>query len=334
MSEGPDPGLAVLDFVFKSMMIDTEWSVREPRGFTWWAHRFAQRVWAEPARLDAAGEAIRVHAETDLLHKIPSNPQTAERFAVLNRSASLSAFVWDPEKERASLHCSAYVHAENVGWLKYLLAAAVSIQVADAHIKVDGLAKVLGGEPDVSGHPSHGPRKAMDDMLNIIEGLFVPAGRDPSPFTEADFSAALGMKPNPWLLATGGPAGMTAEFSFSDDVPAALGGKGTALFQASAEGSHPQLGSGALLRLTLPVELAADRAALLVGELNAAETREWGRCHLLGAWCTDPTGITFVTFLPAAVHRRGLLEAMVWSMALRARWAKEYLGSVPPDSGI
>ena len=46
-----DAGLQVVEFVYRTMRIDEEWSIREPRGFTWWGHQLAQRVWAEPARL-------------------------------------------------------------------------------------------------------------------------------------------------------------------------------------------------------------------------------------------------------------------------------------------
>jgi hypothetical protein len=61
--------------------------------------------------------------------------------------------------------------------------------------------------------------------------------------------------------------------------------------------------------------------------LNLAEASDWTECHFMGAWCVDKVlGTTFVTFLPAAVYRRGLLDALVLSMAVRAKWTKRYLG--------
>ncbi len=46
-----DVGPEVLQFLLDGLSIDPAWALREPRSFTWWAHRLAQRVWAEPVRL-------------------------------------------------------------------------------------------------------------------------------------------------------------------------------------------------------------------------------------------------------------------------------------------
>jgi len=70
---------------------------------------------------------------------------------------SLSALVWSEQGKKISLHTAACFHAQNAPWLQPLFLAAVGIQVADAHIKAEGLARVLGGEPDVSTHPRSGP---------------------------------------------------------------------------------------------------------------------------------------------------------------------------------
>ena len=31
-----DPGPEMIDYIFSLMKIDQDWSVREPRAFTWW----------------------------------------------------------------------------------------------------------------------------------------------------------------------------------------------------------------------------------------------------------------------------------------------------------
>jgi hypothetical protein len=140
------------------------------------------------------------------------------------------------------------------------------------------------------------------------------------------------------MLAFGGDAGepaLTAEFPFYDDRPAIMTGRaGTALLIASAQERHPQLGSGVLLRLTLPDPPGGGSQELsqlseIAHELNRAEAREWAPSHFLGAWCAHSkqpvSGISFVTFLPAGVHAPGLLQAFILNSGLRARWAKEYL---------
>lgn len=138
-----DLGLQTVEFVYRTMGIDDEWSIREPRGFTWWGHELAQRVWTEPARMSAGLEVYRLHAETALLRDVGDEMNPSERLAVFNHVASLNAYVWDPAARRVSLHCNVNVHADNVAWLQKILGAAVGIQAADAHIKV-GLAEVSG----------------------------------------------------------------------------------------------------------------------------------------------------------------------------------------------
>ena len=132
---------------------------------------------------------------------------------------SMSAFMFKPENQRLKMHCSAYFHGENARWLGALFSAAVAIQAADAHIKLDGVATLLNPRPDQSQHPVSGTRKEPDDMLNVIEAVFAPQGRGPSSFGKGDFASALAMEPSPWVLANGDDSGMTAEFPFPGCMP-------------------------------------------------------------------------------------------------------------------
>jgi len=53
-----DPiGSQVIDYVYAQMKVSEKWSLRQERGFTWWGHTVAQRVWADPltpARADTS----------------------------------------------------------------------------------------------------------------------------------------------------------------------------------------------------------------------------------------------------------------------------------------
>jgi len=321
MSAPLDTGLEVLDFVKTSMQIDDQWSVQGTRGFTWWAYRLAQRISAEPARHSHGFEVARLSAETDLLRNVPSTRRTAERIALLNHHASLSAFIWDPDARRVRLRCSAGVHRETLGTVKNLFAAAVSLQVADAHIKVDGLAKLLGGEPDVSSHPGSGPRSDMDDMLHVIERLYAPEGRKPTPFTPADFARAAQMKPAPWSKVTSDDGALNAVLN-AERYPS-----GTGLLFATGSQRHPQLGSGLLVLLRIPTSFEKDLALALCHELNLAEAHAWEIPYCFGAWCPQPDSpdLAYVTFFPTAVCRPGFIEAMSVQMAARAMWARGQL---------
>jgi hypothetical protein len=87
------------------------------------------------------------------------------------------------------------------------------------------------------------------------------------------------MEPSPWVLANGRESGMTAEFPFPGCMPP------TALLKVTAEERHPQLGSGALFVLKLPVSLPEVNAEELANKLNCAEAVEWTGCHCFGGWC-------------------------------------------------
>ncbi len=329
-----DVGPQVLTFLFDALKIDDAWALREPRSFTWWAHRLEQRVWAEPARSSYDHDVVRVHAATALLRGVPDTADVRARLAAINRFMSLGALVPSRTGDRIILHSAACFHAQNVAWLQPLFLAAVGIQVADAHIKADELARLLGGEPDVSVHPRSGARGEPDEILSVIATVIAPGGADASPWTEGDFKATSEMRPRPWVLATSGAAGMTAEFPFTGDRPAGMApGPETALLTVSSTERHPQLGSGLLLRLQLPFNVSKERGVDLSWMLNALETTSETNAHRLGAWCLGPAppgrpdarSITFVSFVPAVAYRKGLLDVLATDMAIRTRWAAHAL---------
>jgi len=327
MDNPEDVGPQVIDYVFRSLQIDPKWSIREARKFTWWGHRLAQKVWADPVRMVQGYGIVRVHAETDLLKDVSTNQRTFERVSAFNAlGASMSAYVFQPENQRLKTRCSAPFHQENAQWLGALFSAAVAIQAADAHIKLDGAASLLRARPDESEHLASGARKEPDDMLNVIETLITPQGRGPSRFGKNDFASALAMKPSPWVLANGGDSGITAEFPFPGCMPP------TALLKVSAEERHPQLGSGAFFVLQLPVRLSGENGEELANKLNCAEAADWTDCHFFGGWCKDPDdNLAFVLFIPSTLRRPGLLENLLYGMANRAKWSNEFLAS---DKGI
>src|SRR6266540_4516156 len=111
--EKTDLGLQVIRSIHDALEVPAEWSLEAHRNFTWWAHRLAQHVWAEPARSSNEIEVVRIHASTDLLRKVPDAERTVEGLSALNRFATLSALVWERESAEVVLHAAAYVHARN-----------------------------------------------------------------------------------------------------------------------------------------------------------------------------------------------------------------------------
>ena len=79
------------------MRIDTEWSVVEERGFTWWAHRLRQRVRAEAPVLDNGDVLTAVRAETLVVEDVPPVGPMYELVTMLNAHCLLSSWVYDEE---------------------------------------------------------------------------------------------------------------------------------------------------------------------------------------------------------------------------------------------
>ncbi len=353
-----DVGPQLMNFVHEQMQIDAGWSLRGERDLTWWGHRLAQRIWAETVLVEDGDDIVRVHAETDVLRNVAASEQIARTLSVLNRNASLSAYIWDSQRGKISLRSSAYFHSENVPWLSRFFLSAISLQAAEAHLQPDALAKLVGGEVDESAHPQNGFREAKDEMLDVIRLLFGPEGRNPSRFTSEDFHAVMRLDPAPWVMANESEKGLTAEFPFAGCMPP------TALLTVDNEIRNPLLGSGLLILLRLPLTLSETDVDTVACQLNLAELKSPTRSHFMGSWCVDsernvnlmqrglllsgqsvPTGflekqakgtLSFCSFIPSASYRRGLLEVIIYSMAHRARWANQYLASeegVPREFG-
>jgi len=329
MTEQGDPGLDAVEHVYAQMQIDDEWSVFEPRGFTWWGHHLAQRVWAERPRDSFGMDVVRVHAETRLVRDVQPGDETWKLLNFLNHDASLSSLVFDAARGTIVFECSVFVHEQNVEWLKWLFMHAVAIQAAEAGGRAALLARELEGEIDVSEHPSSGQRPEPDDMLNVIRDVYYPNSQAPPPLTQREFQAALDIGPRSDVLANAGDGGLTAEFPFLGDVPAigmALGYRSadaapeSALLMMSIE-RYPRLGYGVLARLVLP-NGACDRDQA-EARLNLAETTNWTACHLLGGWCLSNLGLTFVTFVPTAACWPGVPVFLFQTMGSRVRWVRD-----------
>lgn len=322
-----DLGQETVTYLFDAMQVDPEWSVREDRGGVWWPGELAQRIWADPPRSGPTGPVFDVRAETDVIRNISPSERLTHMISVLNTHASLSALVYDEDQRLLRYACSMVIHQQNIDWARRLLSLAIAIQAVDAIIKLE-ISDVLGGVPAVSAHPVSGLRTSRDDMVNVVSQSIAPHGSGASsPFSAADFASIEELDPNPSVLTTADESGLTAEFPFlgpRSGAQASLEGRPpeTALLQITRNDRHPQLGSGCLVRLTLPVGADTEGMAL---ELNRREATLASDCHFLGAWCVGPIGLTFVTFLPAIAHRPGLLANIFMSSAIRTRWAREQI---------
>jgi hypothetical protein len=148
-------------------------------------------------------------------------------------------------------------------------------------------------------------------MLNVIEGVVAPMGREPSRWSGSELESFVEALQNPpCVLATGDGTGLSAEYPY---------GSATSLLRVHADEKNPRMGNGCLILYTLPTredETTAENAL----ELNGREVTSFTRAPFLGSWCPAEQGLTFVSFFPNAFHRDGLLTNMLTGAVLRARW--------------
>jgi hypothetical protein len=344
-----DVGPRVLRYVAELMQIDANWCVAEKRSITWWGHTLSQRIWADPFFVEDGDEIVRVHAEADFLRNVSESSSIPKLLSELNRDAALSGYMWNPGRRIIKLHCSAFVHSRNVEWLECLFAWAVAIQAAEAHSLAESLAMRLGAEIDTSAHPKNGPRNTPDEILGLTQFLANSHSKNTRAFTSEDFKNASHLGPKPWVMANAGENGFTADFPFPGCVPP------TALFTAENHATHPRLGVGLLLLLRLPMFCSSGEAEALAVKLNSAELINMTRTHFMGGWSVGrqrnktliekgvvlqmqsvssvtvneraSSTLSFCAFLPSVVRQPSVFPNLVFSMAYRARWANEFLGS-------
>ena len=317
---GVDRGLAAVRYVYDALRIDPWWSVGEDRGFTWWAGSLAQRVWSEPGLDDRGVLVYRLHAQTDLARGVDAG-LTTKMLNVANMSATTSALVVEPERSRLAYHASVWVHAGTLGWLSRLFATVAMLQAVDAHAKVDSLALLLGGEPHASAHPFSGARGEPDEMLGLGH-LVAFYGKQPSRWSGREQTYARAqLAPGPMAALTNGD-----ESGISMELP--FGGQ-SCLLQSTTTDAHPAIGSGMLVRLTLPSRAVPSADASTAGHLNRLELRSGARSHFLGSWVARDGVLSHVTFLPNLLKLdQGDALNLLRSEHLRARWVAGELAAV------
>ena len=335
--EYDDTGPEAVRFTYASMHVDWEWSVETPRGFAWWGHGLAQRVWAGEFRRDRGVDVTLMHLETDFLRNVRYDEKTMEGLNRLNADTAQFAFVYNPDDRRVRLHTTVYVHRQNLEWSKRLFTGAAGLQVSYAHMKAGEASRLFdGSEPDTSPHPEGGFREKPDDMLNAINLGFIPEGDLAEPIEGNEFAFAADCL-MPESLTTWDNQGLTSEFPFLGDEPVHVRltrglGPVTGLFQATSAKEHPLLGKGLLTTMQLPLSHPRDELLRMADVLNLLESREWTGCHMNGAWRIDEQDcLSFVSFLPIMSYRKQILANLAFSNRNRCRWAAMLLAADSND---
>lgn len=77
---GTDVGLDAVEYLFKALQVDEEWSIRRPRGFTWWSYRLAQHIDATEPWQDDEFQLSRI-PHSDGGRQFGRPLETAEEFS-------------------------------------------------------------------------------------------------------------------------------------------------------------------------------------------------------------------------------------------------------------
>lgn len=314
-----DLGLEIVDTIGHSLTLDDEWCVRDERGFTWWGHELAQRVWAEPGFDDDGFEIFRLHAQTDLLRDFDPTPASLAKLNALAGFATMSAHLIDEDAGTVRLAASMYAHSETERWVRKTFQLAVAMQAAEAQNTAALIAGTVGATAAATPHPVSGPRLERDDMLDVLHEIVAPYGELPSAWEGEEMEWTLdAVRRSPYtVLATGSETGMSAEFPFQSR---------TSLLTVTTEERNPELCNGALLLLHLPMTFAAAEGIAFATELSRRELESLTCAHFLGSWLWRDGGLCFVTFLPNMLYLgRGCLLNVVMSTAARAKWVAETL---------
>ena len=160
----------------------------------------------------------------------------------------------------------------------------------------DVFAESLSAEIDVTAHPSTGVREETDGMLEIINDVIRPKGEDPSCWIgeEMDELRSRINDTSQWF-SMGDETSLSAEYPYPGD---------TSLLNFSTSESNPRLGNG-LLALLRTRKGDPDGKTALDWNFKEHHGEKSLRFQSLGSWCVSETGLTYTSFFPNDMFRKG-----------------------------
>lgn len=312
-----DAGLDLVRRLHRNIQAEPKWCVWEERGFTWWGHNLAQRIWADPPLEDSEGATFqRLHAQTDVFDGFDKSDRQIQFLNILNHTCTLSALVPASDgSRRVRLCCSMLLFPDNGDFVWHVFSTAAAMQAAEAVIISSSIdeefrAGLLAAD---SQHPQSGPRLLADEMLDIIDAVIRPHGEGPSRYAGGAMGKlAKDLLRQPCLFASGSETGVTAEYPHPHH---------SYMLRLVTEDPHPRVGSGMLAMLNLPegendAETARTAMALNMYEIGSADTP----AHFLGSWCAGVHGLAFISFFPNTLANDGMPVSVAGNLIGRACW--------------
>ena len=314
-----DAGRQTVEWLYKdALQVDTEWSVRTERGFTWWPYRHAQRVEIAgdvKGPDGATGQCITI--STEVLRDFDLTDGAAVSINGLVRAGAytMSGLVYDAARRRLDLCSSVLVHDDVQEWMQRLIAVVAVLQISEARAMAVTLVEHHGirAAEATSGHPTNGIRASSDDVAAIDRSLIVPSGQGPCAWAAEEFADVESryMQAPPALFSISDSTGVNVEFPYGDF---------SSLCAAVADKPHPAYGNGLRVTQSFPVSGSSDadgaQFALL---MNATELAGNPVGYGFGTYFSQEGLLCFSTFFPNFIHKPGLLPNLYFAAAQRAR---------------
>ena len=321
--EKEDLGTELVAHIHESLRIPNDYTKDEVRGFEWWAFDYAQRIWSDLGNFHNASTVYRLHCEIDFLRGQGHAAEAEQALVELMGEGSLSAVVYDAEKDLYKMHCSVYAHYDNEAWVRRVMNAAVALQITNVQRQTHRFTKEFKMAHPMTEHPVKGARKAPDQICEFEERFFKPHGAGASRWLgEAEWEEGRqALKRIASNVKTDYKLCLEADFDWS------YGQRDMSLI-ISAVDPHPELGHGLLFTLTLPILMDNPHKAHVALMLNECERREWNWYNDFGSWCYRNGELAFVCFVPNICHMPGILPDFAHDMAIRANWVHEHWAQI------
>ena len=303
----PDVGLRVVAGIFKTLMIDREWSVIEPRGFRWIGWRLGQLVYASEPFEDVGMSVARVCATSVAVRNIQADDrQVAHEVLMLNRVATGSAWMFDRDTRTLWVGYAMTVHDQTAGFREQQLANCAILQLIDAEDRADDMAQRLSGNVAVVDHPESGRRDKADGML-ALSSVIAERSVSRSVFAELEEMQSV----YEFAKATNGGAFSASASPEGVCVEVPFGADDTALIEVITTSPHPSLGNGLLVLSSVRGAGTLVEALSSADHLNEVAFAPRSVFPLLGAWSAWEVSDTvwslaFSTFVPNLMATRGV----------------------------
>jgi hypothetical protein len=316
---GDTLGEQMVKEVHDLLRIDDTFLVERPDGFTYWAGDLATSVGTDYGVFRQGQCTYKLTATTDMVKGRGHLEELVGELEHAMDDCSFSGPVYDRASDTFQLYAAVYAN-EDDGWLHKGFAAAVALQVAEAHSMASRFVKSFGAVRASSAHPTAGLRSHEDGSLTHAYDMFRRSGSQPSKWVGDPRWEACGwiMERSARDFQTDRATFLSAAFDWrlTEDGPMSL--------EVRTDEPHPALGNGLHVTLTVPMRLSQSAIGHLVLDLNTHEKDEYKRCHTLGSWCGHGGRLAHRLFVPNALYEPSVLESVCVTMTTRAVWTHEW----------